>query len=659
MLVTLDRVARLQLHRLLGPAFPNTVNRLHQLAKAMSAGRAGAQTAANVDAGAERRLRTAQLDRILRHSSTAAVISTVFALILAVYLAPTFGVAAYVWFGLKVGSALPRFLVAHAYRLSWWSPPLEALQSFVLTSFIVDGAVWGLAGIWGAGGHSETLALIVACISSVAMLATFALQIQMKATMAYVAPMLVPMAIALLWRGDTLGLFAAGGTVLVLVQTTVTSLASQRRATQEYLAHERLSEALSEVKRQSSVKTVFLGGMSHELRTPLHGILGLTELIQRKVTDASVSHQLDLIRSSGEHLLELISALLDISRIDSGKLELHLAPVDLVVELKTVAELYALRANSKGLTFEMDLRVGDTCWVQADMTRIRQVLHNLLGNAMKFTKRGVITLSVWEVDGAFVCEVTDTGPGIGAVDLPHIFDAFRQTDATAANSAEGAGLGLTIARELAYAMKGDLTAASTVGVGSRFRFEFKAQKLQSADVPTSAQDLVAEPRTLRSNFRVLVVEDNDVNAMIAVAFLERLGLSATRVADGRQAVEAAFATPRPDLILMDCRMPVLDGLDATREIRMVEKSTNKARVPVIALTANPSDEDRAGCFAAGMDGFLTKPFTAAQFMRAIRVYLSDLREDRAKTHPLYEFAVSLEDTDPELFRDSASGHTMH
>ena len=623
----------------------------------MAVGRANALPSARLDAIAEKKVRTAQLDRILRHSGTAAVISTVFAFILAVYVEPTFGVAAYVWFALKVVSALPRFVFAQGYRLGWWRPSLAVLTGFVWSSFVVDGTVWGLAGIWSAGGHSETVALMVACISSVAMLATFALQIQLKATIAFVGPALCPMAIALLWRGDTLGLFAAGGTVLVLVQTTLTSMASERRTTQEYLAHDRLQEALNEVKRQSSVKTLFLGSMSHELRTPLHGILGLAELIQRKVTDTAVSHQLKLIRSSGEHLLELIGALLDVSRIDSGKLALHPAPVDLVSELKAVSDLYALRASSKGLAFEPDLRLSEGCWIDADVTRLRQVLHNLLGNAMKFTKRGVIAFNVWELEGTFVCEVTDTGPGIEANDLPYIFDAFRQTEETAPNSSEGAGLGLTIARELARAMGGDLTAASTVGVGSRFRFEFKANRLQPIDIPASARDSTAEPKNLRRDFRVLVVEDNDVNALIAVAYLDQLGVTTTRVPDGRQGVEGAFATPRPDLILMDCRMPVLDGLAATKEIRMIERSTNKARVPVIALTANPSDEDRAECLEAGMDGFLTKPFTGAQFMKAIRVYLSDQREDRAKTHPLYEFALSLEDTDAELFSDS--GHTMH
>lgn len=610
-----------------------------------------------LDASAERKVRAAQLDRILRHSSTAAVISTAFALILAVYLAPTFGSAAYIWLALKVVSALPRFLWAQAYRLGWWRPSLAALTGFVWSSFVLDGVVWGLAGVWSSGGHSETVALMVACTCSVAMLATFALQIQLKATMAFVVPMLCPMAIALLWRGDTLGLFAASGTVLVVVQTTLTSMASERRATQEYLVHDRLSGALNEVKRQSSVKTLFLGSMSHELRTPLHGILGLAELIQRKVTDTAISHQLKLIRSSGEHLLELIGALLDVSRIDSGKLVLHAAPVDLAAELKAIADLYALRASSKGLGFEPDLRLGESYWAAADLTRVRQVLHNLLGNAMKFTKRGVIALNVWDLGSTFVCEVTDTGPGIDAKELPYIFDAFHQTEVTASNSLEGAGLGLTIARELARAMGGDLTVASTVGVGSRFRFEFKATRLRPAELPAFARDSTAEPKNLKSNFRVLVVEDNDVNALIAIAYLEQLGVAATHVPDGRQGVEGAFATPRPDLILMDCRMPVLDGLAATKEIRMIERSTNKARVPVIALTANPSDDDRAECYEAGMDGFLTKPFTGAQFMNAVRVYLNDLHEDRAKAHPLYEFAASLEDMDAELFGDSVQ--TVH
>ena len=250
------------------------------------------------------------------------------------------------------------------------SRPCGRLSIFIWTSFVIDGAVWGLAGIWGAGARSETVALLVACISSVAMLATFALQIQFKATMAYVAPMLCPMALALLARGDTLGLFAAGGTILVLVQTVVTSIASQRRATQEYLANEQLKEALEEVKRQSSVKTLFLGSMSHELRTTVARD-PRSDRVDPAPDDGNehVSRHLKLIRSSGEHLLELISALLDVSRIDAGKLELHPIAVDLALELRAIADVYAVRASAKGLAFEVDLKLGQACWVKADLTR--------------------------------------------------------------------------------------------------------------------------------------------------------------------------------------------------------------------------------------------------------------------------------------------------
>jgi signal transduction histidine kinase/CheY-like chemotaxis protein len=602
------------------------------------------------------KLRRAQLTGILSHSSTASVISTLFALILAVYLVPVFGVAAYIWFGLKVAAALPRFLLGQAFRYGLWTPGIRGLGAFVLTSLAIDGAVWGLAGVWGASAHGETVALLVACLASVAMLATFALQVQLGAAVAYVFPMLVPVVAALAFRGDALGLFAAGGTVLVLIQTFVTSRASERRMTREFVAREELAEALDEVKRQSSVKTLFLGTMSHELRTPLHGILGLAELIEREATDPKTTHHLKLIRSSGSHLLELIGALLDVSRIDSGKLELHLAPIDLAAETANLAALYSARATTKGIGFEKTIELGDTCWVQGDGTRIRQILHNLFGNAIKFTRRGLVSMVARETGDGFVFEIADTGPGIESRDLPHIFDAFRQADDSATRPSEGAGLGLTIARELAQAMNGTLEVESTVGVGSRFTLTIRPRKLRPHEVPASARP-PSEPQRLRSSFHVLLVEDNDVNALIAESHLGRLGVRITRVHDGRQAVQASFGASRPDLILMDCRMPVLDGVSAAREIRGIEKSTNASRVPIIALTAAPGEDDREECFEAGMDGFLTKPFTDVQLLKAIYAYLQDAKDERMREHPLYDFAVSLEDTDVGPIDDVP--RTMH
>ena len=588
----------------------------------------------------------AQVTSMAAHTRIASVISTVLALILAIYLHPIFGIAAYVWFGLKAAVALPRFLIGQAFQSGLWKPTISVLGAFLIASLALDGTVWGLAGVWGVLGHDhQTVALLVACLASVSMLATFALQVQLKASVAFVFPILVPLAIASALRGDQFGLFAASGTILVLIQTVITSIASERRILAEYSALDDLASALTEVKRQSSVKTLFLGTMSHELRTPLHGILGIAEMIERETSDAKTTRNLRLVRTLGSHLLELIGALLDVSRIDSGKLQLHPAAFDLSAELKAISELYAMRATANGLGFESQLQLGDACWVLGDATRIRQILHNLLGNAIKFTKRGVITFSAAVVGhDSFVFEVGDTGAGIDPADLPHIFDAFRQANDSATRPSEGAGLGLTIARELAAAMGGTLTVASTLGVGSRFTLLVKAPKLSLSEIPASALPLAGPPR-IRSTFHVLMVEDNDVNAMIAEAHLERLNVRVTRVHDGRQGVQAAFGAHRPDLILMDCRMPVLDGVSATREIRSIEKATNVARVPVIALTANPGEEDRSECLAAGMDGFLTKPFTNTQLLKAIHAYISDSKEERMRQHPLYEFAASLEDSD--------------
>ncbi|MGH8796628.1 MAG: ATP-binding protein, partial [Caldimonas sp.] len=575
-----------------------------------------------------------QVTSLIAHTSTASLISTVAALILAIYLAPAVGIlAAQIWFGLKVASALPRFVVAHAYKRGLWRPSVTRATNVVVASLAVDGAIWGLSGIWCASWQSEaTAGLLLGCLSSVAMLATFGLQVKLRATGAFVAPLMLPMAAALALRGDMLGITGAGGALLVLVQTIVTGYASEKRVTREFLSREQvaraltersaalrlasktageLEEALDQVRRQSAVKALFLGTMSHELRTPLHGILGLTEMVQRQISDPKLLHQLDLVRSSGNHLLELIGALLDVTRIDTERLALHPAPLDLRLELRNLADLYELRAGSKGIGFQAAIEIDDACWVRGDAARLRQILHNLLGNAIKFTRRGFVRLTVKRQAASFVFEITDTGPGISADDLPHIFEAFRQAGDSAARPADGTGLGLTIARELARAMGGDIAVGSAIGVGSRFVFSAPLETLAPAEIPSAAGVPASMPPRLTKSLRILLVEDNDVNALIAQSHLDRLGVQTLRAHDGRQALEASIAAERPDLVLMDCRMPVMDGLEATREIRAAERRAGLRRVPIVALTATPSDEDRAECFAAGMDGFLTKPFDDA------------------------------------------------
>jgi CheY-like chemotaxis protein len=379
------------------------------------------------------------------------------------------------------------------------------------------------------------------------------------------------------------------------------------------------------LRREGAVKSMFLGTMSHELRTPLHGILGITAMLKRDRQDPVSLSRLGIVQAQGEHLLGLIGALLDVARIESGRLELHLAPFDLAVELRQLTDLYRERTAATAVSFTLEAQLPASCWVTGDAARVRQVLHNLLGNALKFTKQGCIRLAVSRgAQGETRFVVTDTGPGISAEDQARIFQAFAQTDAVATQPDVGTGLGLAISRELAQAMGGEVTVESVVGVGSKFTF---VGCLPATDAPVTDEDArvqAANSSTAPHRFagyRVLIAEDNDVNALIAEAALQHLGIEVRRVSSGRDAVTHALGPQRPHAVLMDLRMPDLDGLAAAREIRAKEGAARISRVPIIALTANSSRDDVLACEAAGMDGFLSKPFSEQGLVRVLAAHL--------------------------------------
>ncbi len=627
----------------------------------------GASRTASAHEPLNDRLPKNQLDGVQRHVIRAAIINSALAAFLVPFLTPTFGWnPTHAWLAVKLAISAIRVVAALAYSRSYW-PMADGHTSRQLTLFLlaVDGAIWGAGGAWCAFGPSEYTCLTCAVLCSVALMATHGFSTMASASVAYVSFMLLPLAIAVAFRGDAIGVFASIGIILVLLQSLVTSYASERRLRREFLAHEATEEArqsearksdalaaaLLEVKRQGAVKSLFLGTMSHELRTPLHGILGLTQLIRTQTAgDPTVQHRLSLLESSGTHLLELIGSLLDISRIESGRLELSPTSFDLANELKNVADLYKLRCESKGLDFSSSISL-EGPRVLGDAARLRQVLHNLLGNAVKFTKGGLVVFKVQLKGGNFSAEVRDTGPGIAARDMAHIFDAFKQADDSATRPADGTGLGLTIAREIARAMGGDVTLSSAVGVGSKF--VFTALLPQAAAAPDQAVRTPSKLPHLREGYSVLLVEDNEVNALIATANLVSIGARVIHANDGYEAIPAAFANPRPDFVFMDCRMPVMDGPTSTREIRAIEAKLGIANVPIVALTASPSDEDRQEAYRAGMDGLLMKPFTVEQLLHTISLYAAEGVCNQ--NHPLYEYAKSLDDSEDE----SCHGHAVH
>ncbi|MBP8247025.1 MAG: PAS domain S-box protein [Phenylobacterium sp.] len=392
-------------------------------------------------------------------------------------------------------------------------------------------------------------------------------------------------------------------------------LGAMQNITARKQAEAALVQAKEEAEAANRAKSTFLATMSHEIRTPLNGVLGMAQAMARDELSPVQRDRLDVVRQSGETLLAILNDVLDLSKIEAGKLELEVAPFDLEELALGAHAAFTAIANKKGLSFNLVVEPQARGAYLGDSTRLRQVIYNLVSNALKFTPSGEVRVRLDRVDGDLRIEVSDTGVGMSPEQLDRLFRKFEQADASTTRRYGGTGLGLAICRELCELMGGAIGAVSVEGEGSTFiaRLPMAPAPMGSVQAQAAAE---AEPHEALPPLRVLAAEDNLINQLVLQTLLHQAGIEPVMVSDGAQALEA-WRAGQWDVILMDVQMPVMDGPTAARTIREEEARLGRARTPIVALTANAMAHQVAEYYGAGMDDFVPKPLEAALLFAAL------------------------------------------
>lgn len=553
------------------------------------------------------------------------------------------------WLAVALVLAVTRALHAQSYfRSVDRQAPFWQHSYYWLT--LVFSVCWG-ALPWALPiSHDQQLATaIIGVMIGMAATGTAQISSDRANVRAWTVPILASSAIYCANVGGPLGWFGFISILGFLVILWLEADRAHRRISEmlrlrfesEALAQAR-AQALHEAESLSAAKGRFLATMSHEMRTPLHGILGLSRMLQARLRQPEDLSQIDLLHNAGEHLLGVINDVLDFSRLKDHGLRLNPRPVLLNELARHVCELSQVTARDKGLVVMLQTSLPDDLWLQVDPDRLRQILTNLVGNAVKFTAQGhvIARLGLEDQGTAFrddgdcriVFEVQDTGRGIPQAHIEKIFDAFHQVDARDDCQVGGTGLGLSISQQICTAMGGKLHCESRVGIGTTFSFTLALPRShrpsdESADAGLLQEVASKADGALRLVGRVLVVEDNPLNALVAQATLENLGLVVAVAENGLHALEW-LQVNEPDLVLMDFHMPEMGGIEATRRIRELEARQGWEPMPIVAMSAGDQIDDHRHCLEVGMNDYISKPFVPEDMNRVLYRHLHKLVQRR-------------------------------